>query len=62
MAKFPVDARIEDVIKALERLGFRLVREGNHKGRIPGSLRVDLISRSGSRAGTLIDPTRGAGS
>ncbi|GIW55440.1 MAG: hypothetical protein KatS3mg082_1844 [Nitrospiraceae bacterium] len=30
MAKFPVDAPIERVIKALESLGFRLVREGNH--------------------------------
>jgi len=30
MAKFPVDAPIEQVIKALESLGFRLVREGNH--------------------------------
>ena len=30
MAKFPVDAPIAQVIKALEFLGFRLVREGNH--------------------------------
>ena len=30
MARFPVDAPRERVIKALERLGFRLVREGNH--------------------------------
>jgi predicted RNA binding protein YcfA (HicA-like mRNA interferase family) len=30
MGKFPVDAPIEEVIKALNRLGFRLVREGNH--------------------------------
>lgn len=30
MAKFPVDAPIEDVIKAFERLGFELVRKGNH--------------------------------
>jgi predicted RNA binding protein YcfA (HicA-like mRNA interferase family) len=28
--KFPTDATIADVIKALEHLGFRLVREGNH--------------------------------
>ena len=30
MAKFPVDAPIRDVIRAFERLGFVLVREGNH--------------------------------
>jgi len=30
MPKFPVDAPKAKVIKALERLGFRLMREGNH--------------------------------
>ena len=30
MPKFPVDAPIREVIKALGRLGFRVVREGNH--------------------------------
>jgi predicted RNA binding protein YcfA (HicA-like mRNA interferase family) len=30
MSKFPVDAPIRKVIKALEQLGFTLVREGNH--------------------------------
>ena len=30
MAHFPVDAPRERVIKAFERLGFHLVREGNH--------------------------------
>jgi len=30
MARFPVDAPREKLIKALEGLGFRLVREGNH--------------------------------
>jgi predicted RNA binding protein YcfA (HicA-like mRNA interferase family) len=30
MPKFPVDAPIERVIKTLEHLGFKLVREGNH--------------------------------
>jgi hypothetical protein len=30
MARFPVDAPRDRVIKAFERLGFRLMREGNH--------------------------------
>jgi len=30
VAKFPIDASIRDVIRAFERLGFVLVREGNH--------------------------------
>ena len=30
MAKFPVDAPIEKVIRTLEKLGFRLVRQGTH--------------------------------
>jgi len=30
VAKFPVDASIRDIIRAFERLGFVLVREGNH--------------------------------
>ncbi len=30
MPKFPTDAPIRKVIKTLERLGFSLVREGNH--------------------------------
>ena len=30
MAKFPADASAGKVIKAFERLGFLLVREGNH--------------------------------
>lgn len=30
MAKSPVDVPIDKVIKTLEQLGFRLVREGNH--------------------------------
>ena len=30
MTKFPVDAPRQKVIRALESLGFRVVREGNH--------------------------------
>ena len=30
MAKFPADAPINEVIKTFQRLGFQLVREGNH--------------------------------
>ena len=30
MTRFPTDAHRERVIKAFERLGFQLVREGNH--------------------------------
>lgn len=30
MSHFPVDAPLPKVIKTLERLGFRIVREGNH--------------------------------
>jgi predicted RNA binding protein YcfA (HicA-like mRNA interferase family) len=30
MPKFPADAPINEVVNALQRLGFRLVREGNH--------------------------------
>jgi len=30
MAKFPVDAPTDKVVKALASLGFRIVREGNH--------------------------------
>ncbi len=30
MSRFPVDAPVREVVRALERLGFHLVREGNH--------------------------------
>lgn len=45
MARFPVDAPRDRVIKAFERLGFRLVREGNHIAMIrenPDSTRTPL--------------------
>ena len=35
MARFPADAPLRKVIKALESLGFRLVREGNHIAMAP---------------------------
>ena len=30
MAKFPVDAPRDRVLRAFEQLGFRVIREGNH--------------------------------
>jgi predicted RNA binding protein YcfA (HicA-like mRNA interferase family) len=30
MPKLPVDAPVREVVKSLERLGFQLVRKGNH--------------------------------
>ena len=30
MSRFPADAPLSKVVKTLERLGFRIVREGNH--------------------------------
>ena len=30
MAKFPVDAPIDKVLKSFEKLGFRVLRKGNH--------------------------------
>ena len=30
MTKLPVDALVREVLNALKRLGFQLVREGNH--------------------------------
>ena len=30
MSKFPVDAPVRKIIKALEQLGFEKIREGNH--------------------------------
>lgn len=30
MTKFPIDAPIAKIVRALEQLGFHVVREGNH--------------------------------
>jgi hypothetical protein len=39
MAKFPVDAPKRRVVKALERLGFRMVREHEHVSMVRDKLR-----------------------
>lgn len=49
MTRFPVDAPRERVIKAFERLGFRLVREGNHIAMLrenPDGTRIPLTMPS----------------
>jgi predicted RNA binding protein YcfA (HicA-like mRNA interferase family) len=42
VAKFPVDAPADRVIKALEKLGFQIIREGNH-------IAMSRINPDGSR-------------
>jgi len=52
MPKFPVDAPIRKVIKALERLGFRVVREGSHIAMVrenPDGTRTPLTMPNHSR-------------
>jgi len=52
MPKFPVDAPIKKVIKALEQLGFRVVREGNHIAMVrenPDGTRTPLTMPNHSR-------------
>ncbi len=52
MPKFPVDAPIRKVIKALERLGFSVVREGNHIAMVrenPDGTRTPLTMPNHSR-------------
>jgi len=52
MPKFPVDAPIGDAIKALGRLGFRVVRAGNHIAMVrenPDGSRTPLTMPNHSR-------------
>jgi len=52
MPKFPVDAPIRKVIKALEQLGFHVVREGNHIAMVrenPNGTRTPLTMPNHSR-------------
>jgi len=52
MPKFPVDAPIRKVIKALGRFGFRVVREGNHIAMVrenPDGTRTPLTMPNHSR-------------
>jgi predicted RNA binding protein YcfA (HicA-like mRNA interferase family) len=52
MVKFPVDAPIKKVINALEKLDFRLVREGNHIAMVrenPDGTRTPLTIPNHSR-------------
>ena len=34
MMKFPADAPLRKVIRSMERLGFKMVRKGNHIARL----------------------------
>jgi len=52
MPKFPVDAPLRRVIKALERLGFHVAREGNHIAMVrenPDGTRTPLTMPNHSR-------------
>jgi len=52
MAKFPVDAPIGKVISSLERLGFHVVRTGNHIAMVrdnPDGSRIPLTMPNHSR-------------
>jgi predicted RNA binding protein YcfA (HicA-like mRNA interferase family) len=66
MTRFPIDAPRERVIKAFERLGFRLVREGNHLAMVrenPDGTRTPLTMPNhprikGSTLRTILTQTR----
>ncbi len=52
MPKFPVDAPIKKVIKTLQILGFRIVRQGNHISMVrdnPDGTRTPLTMPNHSR-------------
>jgi len=52
MPRFPADAPLRKVIRALERLGFRVVREGNHIAMVrenPDGTRTPLTMPNHSR-------------
>ena len=52
MPKFPVDAPIKKVIKTLQILGFRVVRQGNHISMVrdnPDGTRTPLTMPNHSR-------------
>ncbi len=66
MTRFPIDAPRSRVIKAFERLGFRLVREGNHLAMVrenADGTRTPLTMPNhprikGSTLRTILTPTR----
>ena len=65
MAKFPVDAPIDKVVKTFEKLGFRLIRENqdgtrtpltmpNHR-KIKGSTLRTILTQSGVSRDEFLD-------
>ena len=65
MARFPTDAPLERVIKAFERLGFRLVRQGNHLAMVreePDGTRTPLTIPAHRRPSVNATPHSDTGS